>query len=810
MAKRRKLTRHRGPDRERRSVGRAKPFAELSRWAQVMERLGTGALMVWTAVLAISVHWPADSVAVEQGSALAVTLLALLATGLAWFYKPVCRGLAMDAVLWAMVGWIALSGWVQDGQINSRAATNEVWFWVAAVGCVTSVRRIGHLPGVRGTLTLLLVGSALLLALHGWHQVLVSFPADRARFEREPDQVLAEAGVDAPPGSAQRMMFENRLRDGGPIATFALTNSLAAVLVGAVLALGVWLALGWQRMGRWNLGLAVAALVVIGGLLLQTRSRSAYGAVLIMSVFAAVLHWREMIGQPQRLAQPPRSRQQWLVAAALAAAVLVAGGVFALANPELTERAGASFAFRLQYWRGTLAMVVDRPWFGCGPGAFQAAYEAYRERSASEQIADPHNFLMETLAAGGVPAAIALVAAAVLAVKIMRNRHRGLLEQAFETDIELLAYDSGAPNRPESRRTRIAAGGSGFAAGWAMVWIIGTPTGWAPDFAAHAIAVPLTLVWLAFMLVQLLRVPPPRGIVPAAMGGILIHLMLSGGWTVPGVAIPLSILVGLATSVGDTASQDEVSGQTHWEPNATLWGPRAAVLVVTAVVGFSFYQGTYLPVLSARQASVLAELAAERGRLDQLESAYRRLRDADPRDPAGLVGLVRAAKQRLLFQDQPSLREAFEEAEALAIAADPVNPSLRRLLGELRLHLYQRWGKKIDLKAAQEQFARASERSPSDERIAAQLAVIWAELAKRTDVAEEQSEAVAEAKRWRAEAESLSAAGGHIERQLERVVVLVARPLDKKALVGPQRKPAAELLRETYDLDGSVSIGDDS
>ena len=52
--------------------------------------------------------------------------------------------------------------------------------------------------------------------------------------------MLALAGINAPPGSSERMVFANRLMDGGPTATFALANSLAAMLLfGVVLAVGV-------------------------------------------------------------------------------------------------------------------------------------------------------------------------------------------------------------------------------------------------------------------------------------------------------------------------------------------------------------------------------------------------------------------------------------------------------------------------------------------------------------------------------------------------------------------------------------------
>ena len=55
-------------------------------------------------------------------------------------------------------------------------------------------------------------------------------------------------------------------------------------------------------------------------------------------------------------------------------------------------------------------MIADHPWLGCGPGNFQNAYTRYKLPEASEEIADPHNFLLEIWATAGTPAALAFLA----------------------------------------------------------------------------------------------------------------------------------------------------------------------------------------------------------------------------------------------------------------------------------------------------------------------------------------------------------------------------------------------------------------
>ena len=55
-------------------------------------------------------------------------------------------------------------------------------------------------------------------------------------------------------------------------------------------------------------------------------------------------------------------------------------------------------------------MIAEHPLGGCGPGNFQDAYTAYKLPEASEEVADPHNFLLEVWATAGTPAMLALVA----------------------------------------------------------------------------------------------------------------------------------------------------------------------------------------------------------------------------------------------------------------------------------------------------------------------------------------------------------------------------------------------------------------
>ena len=131
--------------------------------------------------------------------------------------------------------------------------------------------------------------------------------------------------------------------------------------------------------------------------LVLTRSRSGC----IAAGVGLVLVWL--------LVRRRRFRLGWRVPAVVAVLLAAAVAVGTLHRERLAQ-ASKSFGYRLQYWQSSLEMIADHPWLGCGPGNFQDAYTRYKLPEASEEIADPHNFLLEIWATAGTPAAIAFLA----------------------------------------------------------------------------------------------------------------------------------------------------------------------------------------------------------------------------------------------------------------------------------------------------------------------------------------------------------------------------------------------------------------
>ena len=246
----------------------------------------------------------------------------------------------------------------------------------------------------------LMIGLAVGLSAYGYYQYFHSLPQTRELYARNPDAALRDAGVWYPPGSAAREQFEQRLMSTEPIATFALTNSLAGLLAPwLVVAVGIAIVgahNGQRNRWRWTAA-ALASAIVIAGCLMLTKSRSAYLAV--MAGVAILL----LFGGARGSLIPYRRRV--LIGVAGVVCLLIALGMLVGGlDAGVLNQATKSLGYRMEYWEATLAMIRDYPVTGSGPGNFQFAYTQYKLPRASEEIQDPHNFLLEVWATAGTPA----------------------------------------------------------------------------------------------------------------------------------------------------------------------------------------------------------------------------------------------------------------------------------------------------------------------------------------------------------------------------------------------------------------------
>ncbi|MEX0978994.1 MAG: O-antigen ligase family protein [Pirellulales bacterium] len=505
-----------------------------------------------------------------------------------------------------------------------RLAINMLWEWVGLGLVFFLARQLVQTTLESRALVAVMIALAVVLSADGMYQVFVSLPAERAAYADNPDAVLLGAGHWFEPNSPERARFENRLNSTEPLATFALANSLAGYLVPwLVVALGVvWNIVHCRSPGRpaaaWIarlMGLG-AGIVVILICLLLTKSRSAYLALAVGLVLLPLTNdaFRRLIN----------GRVIALAGIVLALAIGIAVAVGGLDAEVLTE-ASKSLGYRWQYWQATLDMIANYPTLGVGPGDFQNYYTQYKLPEASEEIRDPHNFLLEVWATAGTFAFLALVA--VLAGFAWHTW------QLPATETVDAARDEGLPSR--EARWFVAAGA---AAGVLFAYGVGPPFGfvipavqWAALIAIGAAVMALLWPWISGGTL------PPR--LPAL--GVLvlsIHLLASGGFTFPGVAGTFWILLALGLNRPiDIARGRPVRRLPRWGLGL------AATLTVAAVV--ACYYTAFFPVLASRAALFRGfdeQLSAE-GRLAAMEEAAQ----ADPLSAEPFVAIAHLSLEHL-------------------------------------------------------------------------------------------------------------------------------------------------------------------
>ena len=139
-----------------------------------------------------------------------------------------------------LVGLHSLAALRAVWQESPRPALNMLWEWIGFGLAYFLARQLLDTQRQARAVVAVMIALAAGLSGYGLYQRAVEMPLARAAYAADMEGTLRQAGIAAPPGSPERQYFEARLQNNEPIATFALTNSLAAVLAPwFVLAIGV-------------------------------------------------------------------------------------------------------------------------------------------------------------------------------------------------------------------------------------------------------------------------------------------------------------------------------------------------------------------------------------------------------------------------------------------------------------------------------------------------------------------------------------------------------------------------------------------
>jgi hypothetical protein len=623
-----------------------------------------------------------------------------------------------DVSVGALVALCAIAALVGAQSGSPRPAINMLFEWIAAAMIFFLARQLVRTPGETRALVAVMVALAIVMAGYGFYQVFIGQQAMRAAYAENPDEVLRAAGQWFAPGSPERRQFEDRLASSEPLATFALANSLAGFLapwlvIGLAIALGRLgesaqpraTAGGRARSNRARLMRALGwaiSIAMLAACLVLTKSRSAYVAV---AAGIVLLPWFD-----HELRRHLFSRRFALAAAVTLLLVIGAAAALGKLDVEVLSEAGKSLGYRLEYWRATLAMIGRHPWLGVGPGNFQDYYTQFKLPQASEEIRDPHNFLLEIWATAGT---LALLATCQL-LFVFAWRTWNLKDPG-----SAISQVSQAPAAGESSRsaTFMAAGG---VMGFLLALVIGPSVGLV--FSEYQLAggvllfaAAIALAWPWVIDGRLASRLPALGVLVLA-----VHLLAAGGIAFPGVAGTLWILLAL----GLNATDAPCGARPAQAPRRGAKWATMAGLVLTCAAGAACFYLAYAPVVRAHAAFVRAEedgltvdarinLLIDAAQADPLsaepwsqiaELELARLK-GNPHDPSTDARLIKATTKVLELRPHSSVawrqvgrwfRECYlytrheKTAEAAAMAlrrAVELYPNLAPLRGEYALAL---------------------------------------------------------------------------------------------------------------------------
>ncbi len=326
-------------------------------------------------------------------------------------------GIVDSGVLLILIGHVLSTAYVFHVEGDRRSALNLTFEWA---GLFIAWRIFRHLSIDRlqaiQTLQVVITVSVGLAVMGIW-QHHVFYPEQAAWYQGERaelDSALAEPGgaglfrvseiaarfqsKGIPLEGTDRILWENRLLSSSePFATFSLANTLAGVLATSlVLVMG-------QALSAWSFRKpsSVAAIIVpllqatvILYCLVLTKSRSAWAGTVVGFGIVAICRLRTSAAI---------KILQWSFLGAAFVGLIVGIAAFSGAlDKEVIFESSRSLQCRLFYWTGSIETIKEAPLTGAGPGNFRQVYLKHKADEWSEEIRDPHNFLLEAWSAGGI------------------------------------------------------------------------------------------------------------------------------------------------------------------------------------------------------------------------------------------------------------------------------------------------------------------------------------------------------------------------------------------------------------------------
>jgi O-antigen ligase len=292
--------------------------------------------------------------------------------------------------------WMAVSfGWADD----KFAALISTANFIAAVALLWAMSQL-----VRSWLRLRMVtavvfGLLLAFLVQGFFWKMVEFPDVKTEFLKHRDQSLRQQGYE--PGTFIAAQFETRVLSGELMGFNSSPNSFAAMLVLLMtIATGAIIQRIADRDSReWAIGLSLV-LPAAAAVLMFTGSKAALVSVILAGLFLLCI----AKGRPLFVRYSRRAYWLAVLILLLEFAALIGHGLYWQTLPT------ASLNFRWRYWVASWRMFRLHPILGVGWSNFGLYYLSARLPAASEEIQDPHNFIVRFFVELGAVGGLLLLA----------------------------------------------------------------------------------------------------------------------------------------------------------------------------------------------------------------------------------------------------------------------------------------------------------------------------------------------------------------------------------------------------------------
>lgn len=607
-------------------------------------------LIAGLAIFTAGFLWPVEDAVNGGGLHLVLlwTLLVALSGLVAWreqrdWFRNFRWTLADFGVLLLALGHLLSTVMIFRDHGDRRSALNLCFEWGGLLVQWMLLRNIASVSvNTSRVLTSVVCSIAFGLAAFGIWQSMVFYP-QQADWYRSRRQVLDDAhlqtqGVSAsqaaqvleefqlrgiPLEGTSRILWENRLLSSTePFATFSLANTLAGILASSLVIMLSVIVSGWAKPAErpsWRRWLLLLPMLVVAWCLVLTKSRSGWVGCLVAVGLLLALRWKA------------DGSRRLIVAGGVAG--LTACVLFGLAamsgviDKEVILESPRSLQFRLMYWTGSLQMLRHQPVFGPGPGNFRNAYLQYRADESSEEIRDPHNFLLDAWSSAGLAGLLGmmLVIGNVVA-KITRARPTvspehlpqagGVRSKAEEVD-KLIEHPV---------RTAVFGVVAGFGIHLSWEWLNGGGFGYDE--------LPQLLLLVGVPFAGLFQQHISLQAFACAGIAMAIHLLAAGGFSMPAVMSLMFLLAAMSVSERTAAGNEKVEVSRTPRPQGSVFQRVVAQPLlwtsVCVVASWCVSQWGMIPVMSSSQAVAIGNVAFQQRDLERAKLEFSKAAESDP------------------------------------------------------------------------------------------------------------------------------------------------------------------------------------